>query len=80
MVQIFTLNAPSKKTAFFFFRVKSINAKALGYKLEVGCVGDGRQMTGSRWFRSYLRMVDVAVIQHTWCFLAPGLSSESSVK
>lgn len=49
MVQIFTLDAPSKKTAFFcfFLRVKSIDAKALGYKPEVGGekggVGDGRR-------------------------------------
>lgn len=50
---------------------------------RVGVGVDGREMTGSRWFQIYLRMVDVSVIQHTWCFLArkaQGLSSEPSVK
>ena len=42
---------------------------------------DGREMTGSRWFQSCLRMVHVSVIQHTWCFLTPqGPRTESSVK
>ena len=38
MVQIFTLDAPSKKTAIFcfFLRVKNMDAKVLGHKPEVG--------------------------------------------
>ena len=73
-----------KENSLFFFRVKSIDAKTLGYKPEV-VVGeggvDGREMTGSRWFQSCLRMVHVSVIQHTWCFLTPqGPRTESSVK
>ena len=46
-------------------RFLAINRRLVG---EQG-VGNGREITGSRWFQSYLRMVDVSVIQHTWCFL-----------